>query len=267
LLAGALVAGAFVAVFHVFSNGAWLRHIVRATGQTISFERWVQEFGARAIFFGAPHAIVCAVCARRNAPLLATLPLAASLGWATFSMAKHGSGTQYWLEPTMAALLALGTLPDAPSPSTPWIAWGGLVFVTAASAAGVLGFAHAPAQYRTYHDRLVRLREHCPIHPGEVLMSGSADLELEMNGRVLIPAWQSAYLIRTGKFPLEAWREDLARPQVRWLVQGRDYLDPAPERIEGITEVSAYRKELRDVVEKNFILDAEIDGLLVFRRR
>jgi hypothetical protein len=88
-----------------------------------------------------------------------------------------------------------------------------------------------------------------------------------VNGRVIVPAWQSAYLIRTGRFPLEAWREDLARPQVRCLVHERDYLDPPPERIEGITEVSPFRKELRDVVEKNFTLGAEIEGLLVFRRR
>jgi hypothetical protein len=131
----------------------------------------------------------------------------------------------------------------------------------------MLQFAGTPAAYRASRDRLARLREHCRLGAGEVAMASAADLELELDGRVILPAWQNAYLIRKGTFPLEAWREDLARTQVRWLVHGRDFLEPPPERIEGITEVSAYRKELRDTVESNFVLDAEIDGLLVFRRR
>jgi len=92
-------------------------------------------------------------------------------------------------------------------------------------------------------------------------------MELVANGRVIVPAWQSAYLIRAGQFPLRAWREDLAMPQVRCFVHDRDFLTPPPERIEGVTEVSPYRKELRDVVEQNFVLQGEFDGLLVFRRR
>jgi len=36
--------------------------------------------------------------------------------------------------------------------------------------------------------------------------------------------------------------------------------------VEGITEVSAYRRELRSAVEENFVLDT-IDNLVVFRRR
>jgi hypothetical protein len=269
LLAGAVVGGAMVAVFHVWSGGAWLQHIVRATGQTISAERWLQEFGARAVFLGAPHIVVFALAVRRRLPIFATLPLATSIAWATFSMAKHGSGTHYWLEPTMAALLALGSMtPAAPeSANTRGLRWAGLAFVVAAAADGLVGFAGAPAAYRASRERLAWIRQHCPLREGEVLMASGADIELEMNGRVILPAWQTAYLIRTGTFPLEAWREDLARPQVRWLVHGRDFLDPPPDRIEGITEVSAYRKELRDTVERNFVLDADMDGLLAFRRR
>jgi hypothetical protein len=169
----------------------------------------------------------------------------------------------------MAALIALGAMPP-PLPQSPAampLRWAGLVFIAAAAAGSLPTLANAPALYRASRDHLARLRQHCPLRTGEVLMASSADVELEMNGRVVLPAWQNAYLIRTGRFPLEAWREDLARPQVRWLVHGRDFLDPPPERIEGIVEVSAYRKELRDVVEQNFVLDQEIDGVLVFRRR
>jgi hypothetical protein len=54
---------------------------------------------------------------------------------------------------------------------------------------------------------------------------------------------------------------------VRWFLHTRDWLDPVPERVEGITEVSAYRKELRDAVNESFVLDREIGVLLAFRRR
>jgi hypothetical protein len=267
LAAGAIVGGAFVALYHVWSDGAWLRHIARATGQTISVERWFREFGARAFFLGVPHSLVCLAALRAGSSLLATLPLVSSIAWATFAMAKHGSGTHYWLEPTMAALIALGTMPPLTSWSTPPLRWAGFAFVTAAAAVSLIGFARSPARYEAARERVAYVRAACPLRPGEVVVAGSADLELEVNRRVLVPAWQSAYLIRTGRFPLDAWREDLARPQVRCLVHERDYLDPPPERIEGITEVSPFRKELRDVVEKTFTLDSEFDGLLVFHRR
>jgi hypothetical protein len=267
LAVGAIVGAALIALFHVWSDGAWLSHIVRATGQTLSIERWFREFGARAFFLGAPHALVCLLAVRAGSPLFATLPLASSIAWATFSMAKHGSGTHYWLEPTMAALIALGRMPSSSSLSSPPLRWAGLAFVCAATGVSLVGLAGAPARYETARNRVAGVRAACPLGPGDVVVAGSADLELEVDGRVIVPAWQSAYLIRTGRFPLEAWREDLARPQVRCLVHEHDYLDPPPERIEGITEVSPFRKELHDVVEKNFVLYTEFDGLLVFRRR
>jgi hypothetical protein len=171
----------------------------------------------------------------------------------------------------MAVLLALGAMPPAPSPSPSparaRLAWAGLAFVAVAAGDGAVQLAGTPSACQASRDRVARLRDHCRLRPGEVVMASGADLELELDGRVVLPAWQNAYLIRKGTFPLEAWREDLTRPQVRWLVHGRDILDPPPDRIEGITEVSAYRKELRDIVESHFVLDAEIDGLLVFRRR
>jgi hypothetical protein len=267
LASGVLVAGALVLMFHRWSGGAWLSHIVRATGQPLSLDRWVREFGARVMFLGAPHAAVCALAARRGSSPFAVIPLATSTAWATFSMAKHGSGAHYWLEPTTAALVALGAMPAARAATSAALGWVALGLTTVAGAEGVVAFARAPADYASSRAHVERVLASCPREPGEVLVAGSAGLELVANGRVIVPAWQNAYLIRTGQFPLQAWREDLALPQVRCFVHARDFLDPPPERIEGMTEVSPYRKELRDVIEENFVLQDEFDGLLVFRRR
>ena len=268
LLGGVAVAVVLLPIFHVWSHGAWLEHIVRATGQTISGERWVQEFGSRAMFLGAPHAIVLIVAVRRKAPLVATLPLATSIAWSTFSMAKHGSGTHYWLEPTMAALVALGTLPASPvTRASTILGWAGVALGVGVAASSLPSFAGAPSEYRGVQKLIADLKASCPLDRGEVVIASDVRIELAIDGRILIPAWQNAYLVRSGKFPLDGWREDLARKEVRWFIHGREILDPPPERIEGVTEVSVYRKELKAAVDESFVLDHEIDGVLVYRRR
>jgi hypothetical protein len=270
LVAGAAVGAGIIACFHLASHGAWLTHVVRATGQTISFERWVQEFGSRAVFFGLPHAAVCAVAARRRAGLFATLPLAASTAWSTFAIAKHGSGTHYWLEPTMAALIALGRSPppEAPAARVPWVAWAGTAFVLAAAASSLAAFPTLRETDRAMAATLAGVRARCPLGPGEVLVSTFGAFELEIDGRIVVPDWQNAYLIRAGKFPLEEWRRDLASPAgARWFVARADFADPVPARIEGITEVSSYRKELRDVIDAHFLYREAIGNVLVFERK
>ncbi|HEY3822143.1 MAG TPA: hypothetical protein VGL81_33490 [Polyangiaceae bacterium] len=270
LLVGGLVAGALAGVCHVWSHGEWLSHIARATGQTLSFDRWLQEFGGRFMFLGLPHVVVGVFAVRRRAPRVATLPLATSVAWSVFSMAKHGSGTQYWLEPTMAALVVLGACPPAAAPSRAgaWAAWAGLVLAVAVGATSFPELVRAAREETRWNAVVEKLRAHCTLRPGEVIVSSDTTLELELDGRVIVPSWQTSYLVRTGKFPLEAWRRDLAgRDGPRWFIHSEDYLEPPPERIEGATEVSAFRKELRDVMEATFTFDSEIDGMLVYKRR
>jgi hypothetical protein len=275
IASGALVAGAMAALYHVWSDGQWLVHIARATGQTLSFERWVREFGGRAALLGAPHIAVLVLALRRRAPLVATLPLATSIAWASFAMAKHGSGTHYWLEPTVAALVTLGVLPVAATASgsdetaRPWLAWAGIALALAVAAESLPVFWRAPEEDRAAHLRVDAIRRRCPLRGGQVLVSDDPTLELEIDGRIIVPVWQNSYLIRAGTFPLQAWREDLARPEVAWFVHDAAFLQPAPEHIAGITEVNAFRRELRDVIEANFVRDpsTEDGGLLVFHRR
>ncbi|MGD0526111.1 MAG: hypothetical protein ABSE49_13250 [Polyangiaceae bacterium] len=270
LVVGGLAAGALAGVFHAWSHGEWLRHIARATGQTLSFDRWLQEMGGRFMFLGLPHVVAGLYAVRRRAPLVATLPLGTSIAWSAFSMAKHGSGTQYWLEPTMAALVALGACGPAPVASRAgvWLGWAGLVLALAVGGTSFPELLAAAREERRWNAVVEALRSHCTLRPGEVVVSSDSTLELELDGRVIVPSWQTSYLVRNGKFPLDAWRSDLERADgPRWFVHSEDYLEPPPDRVEGITEVSAFRKELRDVMEARFAYDTEIDGMLVYVRR
>jgi hypothetical protein len=267
-LAAAAVGGALVAVFHAYSDGQWLRHIVRATAQTLSWDRWLEQFGTRAVFLGLPHAVVLAVAARRRASLLATIPLATSLAWAVFSMAKHGSATNYWLEPTMAALVAIGALPLAPEAPrrVRLLAWSGVVLSAAVAISTFPMFVETPQAYRQRRAWVEAVREACALGPGQVAVAG-ADVEMAIDGRVLVPSWQTAYLVRKGLFPVERWREDLERQEVACFVHDASFFDPPPPRIEGKTELSVFRKELHDVVERNFTVSRTIGSTLIFHRR
>jgi hypothetical protein len=222
------------------------------------------------MFLGLPHVVAGIFAVRRRSPLVATLPLATSVAWSIFSMAKHGSGTQYWLEPTMAALVALGTCGPAVSVSR-WgglLAWAGLGLALAVGGTSFPQLLSAAREERRWNAVVESLRAHCTLRRGEVIVSSDSTLELELDGRVIVPSWQTSYLVRNGQFPLDAWRRDLARPDgARWFIHSEDYLEPPPERVEGIVEVSAFRKELRDVMEASFVYDGEIDGMLVYVRR
>ena len=266
LVAGSVALGVQLIVFHVVSGGAWLEHLVLSTGQTLSAERWLQEFGSRAFVLGLPHAALVVVAIRRRASLVSVLPLATSLLWTTFLMCKHGSATHYWLEPTCAALVTAGALPPSPR-ERPWLAWAGVALALVVAAVSLPPFVRAREEYAGRRAFLDEVKAACPLGEGEVVMSNDVRLELELDGRVIIPCWQTSYLVRDGRFPLEAWKDDLRRKEVRWLLHTRDLFNPTPDKVEGITEVSAYRKELRAVVEEEFEVERGIGPLVVLRKR
>ena len=44
-------------------------------------------------------------------------------------------------------------------------------------------------------------------------------------------------------------------------------LQPVPEKITGIIEVGAFRAELRETFDQEFVLDRNVMGWLVYKRR
>lgn len=268
---------ASLAVFacQLVSDGAWVSHLVRSTGQPLSWTRFAQEMGSRAIILGIPHVVVLIVAARRRASIVLIAPLAASLAWSSFSMAKHGSGTQYWVEPTMAAVVAVAFMPApvARAASETSLRYSRILARCAAVASlAIVGATSAVAVadelgwWRSQTAAIAAVDRHCVREPGELVVSSDPTIELALDGRILVPDWQSAFLARVGKFPADAWRNDLRNPRVRWLALEVDPEEPLIGN-DARVEVSAFRDVLRSVVEEEFVRDAVVAHFVVFRRR
>jgi hypothetical protein len=259
------VAAAAMAFSTLVSDGAWLVHIVRSTHQPLDVARFVREMGSRVVLLGVPHAVIATQAIRRRAPLVVSVPLATSIAWSTFAMAKHGSGTQYWLEPTAAALVAFATLP---SPFGKRWAPAGFAFAFVIALTSLPAMHAEVSSWHAYRAALAEVDRHCARDPGDAIVSTDVTLELALDGRLFVPSWQSSFLVRSGTFPIDAWRSDLRDPHVRWLVLGFDPDEPnlhptADERV----EVSAFRDLLRPVIDETFVHDGRIGPWHVFRRR
>lgn len=269
----ALVAGGALALAcHLASGGAWLANIKSSTGQPLTLTRWVQEFGSRAVVLGIPHAVVVWYAWRRRTSWLVVGPLAGSIAWATFMMAKHGSGSHYWFEPTALAVIAISRMPAAigsfgPQPEPAWTRWAALAFGVLAAITSWPQYAKEPARYRAYDAKIAALRAHCVHEPGQFVLSSDFDVEMQLNGRISVPSWQSVFLAKTGKFPLDAWRGDLARPEVRWVVLGVDPRHPPPDTNDAKIEGSPFYDILKDTLFEHYELDREVGGMWVWRRK
>lgn len=270
-LAAVAIALGLVGVCMAGSSGEWLVHLVRSTGQPLFFRRFVDEFGSRALFLGLPHLVVAWMCVRRRASAIVTAPLIASVAWSAFSMAKAGSGSHYWIEPTMAALVAIAFMPAARSEApNEWSVvawrWAHPAFALIVLASCTVSYIDEIDRYRERREELSALELRCPKGPGEVVASTDIGIELAMNGRPLVPEWQSSYLARTGAFPVSAWRDDLREHNVRWVVLGFDPRHPAGYASDGY--LSAYRNELREVLDQRFVFDGQMgDDMFIYRRR
>jgi hypothetical protein len=251
---------------HLASDGAWLANISRSTGQPLTMTRWVQEFGSRVLVLGLPHGVVAWLAWRRKVTWLVVGPLIGSILWATFMMAKHGSGPHYWFEPTGLAIIAIAQFPPQ-GEVRPLEAWAAAAFAVLVAITSWPQLLEEPGRYRSYEASKRLIDEHCKRSPGEFVASGDLRLELELNGRISVPAWQSAFLARNGRFPAQAWREDLARPEVRWIALSMDPRQPPGTTNDEIVELSPFYDILKDVVLEHYELDEVVAGTYLWRRK
>ncbi len=268
LLLMAATGTAWILVCFTLSHGMWPLHMFRATGQTLSFDRLVQEFGGRGLFLGLPHVVCIWFAFRGNANTVLRSTLVVTLGYSTFLLAKHGSGSHYFIEPSIALVVAVSMVECVASPwqrLARWTATAALASITAV--ATFVGFSGERTASITRAELVPAMREACPLAAGDVALSSDLTLELDLNGRIVVPLWQTSYLVRRGIFSAEMWANDLRDPHVACLITGREFLDPVPENITGIVEVSAWRKELRPELDRDFVYDRNVMGWLVYKRR
>jgi hypothetical protein len=268
-VAAAAVAGVVLVIAcHLASDGSWLSNISRSTGQPLTLTRWVQELGGRVMVLGVPHVVVAWLAWRRKVTWLVVGPLLGSIAWTTFMMAKHGSGSHYWLEPTGLALIAIAQMPALPEGTARrGLVWAAIAFGVLVAAISWPRFLAEPARYRRHDEIAVALDRHCLRKPGEFVASSDLELELWLNGRFSVPAWQSGFLARSGRFPVDAWRSDLARPEVRWLALAIDPRQPPGTSNDERVELSPFYDVLKDVVFEQYVFDQVVEGMFVFRRK
>jgi hypothetical protein len=254
-------------VFEAVSAGEWLTHLLSSSAQELRTGRWMEQFGSRALLLGAPQAAIALLAHRRGtASPYATGALVVSTLWAVLGMAKSGSATNYWLEPTAATLVVIATSEGAAFERA--ASWVGASF-------GVLNAAVSfPALCRMWTEAeeearaLPALRAACPLAAGETIASHDVGIELELTGRLWIPPFQTTYLLRHGRFPLAIWQGDLALPELRYFVTRGPYFEAAPPSdAEGKKERLAFLLELRAQIDRSFVLKARVGPFRVYRRR
>jgi hypothetical protein len=269
LAVAAATALGLAALSHLASDGQWLANITRSTGQPLTLARWAQELGSRVMVLGLPHAFVAWLAWRRRATWIVVGPLLGSVCWATFAMAKHGSGAHYWLEPTALAVIAISRLPAAPPGErvARLLPWAAALFAVLVVAVSWPQYLREPARYRRRAEAVAAIDQHCVRGEGQFVVSSDLDLELALNGRISVPSWQTGFLARTGRFPADAWREDLARPEVRWVAVALDPRLPPGTSNDERVELSPFYDVLEPTLLEHFAFDANVGGFFVFKRR
>jgi hypothetical protein len=264
-LAGALGAGSAIGVIlTAAASRAWLDHLLLSTGQAPSLSLWIEQMAARGPFFVLPFiaALVLGWRNRRDAgAAIATAALATSTGWAFLSIAKIGSASNYFIEPTVAAVVVLASVP-APRPTfavaafvLAQVSWNGVA--TIRSATERIGADRARGAM------LAESRSRCGASEKDLVIADEPGIERMLDGRIVQTPFQSTHLSARGAFPLDAWRADLAAREVRCLLMQNDLL----ERATRSREHDRFPPQIVEMLRASFEPVEERAGYRLYRRR
>ena len=266
---GLAVSVAIACILHVTSGGAWITHLVLSTGQPLDLGLWLGQMGERLPFFAAPIAAAGALAWSRRADDRAKIAFAAVVAtacWCLFSLAKIGSASNYWLEPSIAVLVAFARFPTpervrqsvvVAAACAAQLAWNGV----ASAKASLRGIPDAKARAAV----LATAREACGAGPDGVIVADEPGLELVLDGRMIQTPFQTTHLVRRGKFPLKVWLEDLARPEVRCLVVQSDVIERSVA--EESVPYDRFPPDVRAELKQRFALIKSEAGLYIYRRK
>lgn len=264
-LAGALAAGVAIgAILTAVASRVWLDHLLLSTGQAPSFSLWLEQMGARGPFFVLPFAaaLVLGWRNRRDAgSAIATSALATSAGWAFLCLAKIGSASNYFIEPTIAAVVVLVSVP---APKVTFV--GAALVLVQVSWNGVATIRSATERIFADQARFAMLadaRPRCGAAEKDVVIADEPGIERMLDGRIVQTPFQSTHLSARGAFPLDAWKADLASPEVRCLLMQNDLL----ERTERSREHDRFPPAIVAMLRASFELVEERAGYRLYRRR
>jgi len=268
--AGLLVSGALAYWTARVSHGAWLAHLLRSTLQPTTLKRAFAEIVPRLPFLGLSHgfAAYCAFCGRASsAARMLFWALASSLTWTTIEMAKVGSATGYWLEPTVAAVMVMAYVPIPrirawDFAGVRWALVAAVLTTLALNTVASLKGVHAAFARR---DAIARVRAECGVRASELVLADHPGLEMMLDGRVLETPYQFTHLIRNGGYPLQLWKSDIQAPQIGCLVTETNLVQPAPAAAD--LENERFGAEIRPALLARFELVAQDGDLWIYRAR
>jgi hypothetical protein len=271
LLAGIALALTIMLALHRVSHGTWLTHLLLSTGQPLSGEQWVDQVPSRLQFLGLPIAGAFAAgwrLRREDGVALALGALGASLAWAMVCGAKIGSATNYWMEPCLAALVVVSRAPLPPLGPTARMAlasaalgqalWTGVASVR--SSVEQVAW-RVPASRRI----MARARSVCGATAGDVMLGDEIGIELALDGRIVIPPFQTTHLVRRGLFPASLWIAEIERPQIAGVVMEDGLLERPPSEVNALQD--RYPPEVRRALQERFALTDQQGDWRVYCRR
>lgn len=219
IAAGFALVSALAAYF--LTDGAIFVHVVRSNAQPFTVSSWLDQVPGRLPFF-APLFVWAAWLGWRAKQRVAVAALGASVVWTLIALAKTGSSSNYWMEPCIAALVAVAR--SGPSPRDVRLAVVAAISVLYADSAALRGAFEHTATFRSDAAFVDDVRTVCPAG---VVMADEAGIELMLDRRIVIPTYQFVWLVKRGRFPVEPWVAAL--DEASCYVEHTRQLDLAPE--------------------------------------
>jgi hypothetical protein len=193
--------------------------------------------------------------------------LIVGVAWAFVTFAKVGSAANYWMEPCMAAVVVLSTVPPPPlSPAArsllaiavPFqVLWGAVSSVRASLESLEANRAHMVL--------LEQARSVCGIGPGRLVVGDEPGIEVELDGRLVAHAFPLTSQARMGRYPLAPWTADLARDEIGCVVTAHDRIERPPSDVDD--DYDYFALPVRRALSARFEPAGASLGWEIYRRR
>lgn len=199
------IAAGFAVVSALLAGKVLFVHVVQSNAQPVALAPWLEQVPARLPFF----ALLFSVAAWRGRhERIAFGAFVGAFAWTMIALAKTGSSSNYWMEPCIAALVLLARAPRADH-ADPRLAAAAAVTALYVDVASVRASIEHRAMFRRDAETVASFRAPCLRAPGDVVAADEAGIELVLDGRILMPAYQMTHLAKKGAIPESLFTEEL----------------------------------------------------------
>jgi hypothetical protein len=212
----------------------------------MSWSWWTEQLPPRILFFAPLFALAAWNAWRdRRANAIGLGALAASCVWVVFALAKIGSSSNYWMEPCVAAVALVARAEPGAfrfGESRAWHAAAALAAVLWADVAAIDGSLRHAKDYRDDAAFVVHVRSICGKG---VVYADEPGVELVLDGRIMMPAFQTVRAMAAGKLASAPFYSDLADSRVACVVEHSNDYEPSRGVMQAIDASFVTRLEER----------------------